>query len=211
MTPRPRALPILLFCALAALAAGETPAAADETTTPTDAANPANPVVARARLEVARKVTYDAAYVRVGYPGGDPAPDRGVCTDVVVRSYRSIGIDLQERIHEDILKRPTAYPTVKKPDSNIDHRRVAPMLAYLRGHATSLTKTFDSKDEWKAGDIVVWGFRPCPACNPDHVGIVSDKIGPRGLPLVLHNIGPVPSEDDHLDAWTVLGHFRLKT
>ena len=62
---------------------------------------------------------------------------------------------------------------------------------------------------WEPGDVVVWGFRPCPACTPDHVGIVSDRKGPRGMPLVIHNIGPMPSEDDRLDAFTILGHFRL--
>jgi uncharacterized protein YijF (DUF1287 family) len=171
----------------------------------------ANPVVTRARLEVAREVTYDSAWFPITYPNGDPSPDRGVCTDVVIRSLRTTGVDLQQRIHEDILRRPTAYTTVKRPDPNIDHRRVTPMLAYLRAHATSLPTAFDdtSLSTWQPGDVVVWAFRPCPACKPDHVGIVSDRRGPRGVPLVLHNIGPVPSEDDRLDEWTVLGHFRV--
>jgi uncharacterized protein YijF (DUF1287 family) len=101
---------------------------------------------------------------------------------------------------------------VKHPDRNIDHRRATPMLVYLRAHATSLPTTFDAASlaTWQPGDVVVWAFRPCPACNPGHVGIVSDVRGPRGLPLVLHNIGPVPSEDDRLDAFTVLGHFRVR-
>lgn len=170
-----------------------------------------NPVVARARLEVTRAVTYDSSWFPIAYPNGDPAPDKGVCTDVVIRSLRIAGIDLQQRIHEDILQRPAVYTTVTRPDRTIDHRRVTPMLTYLRAHATSLPMTFDSPAaaSWEPGDIVVWAFRPCPACNPDHVGIVSDRKGARGLPLVLHNIGPVPSEDDRLDAFTVLGHFRL--
>lgn len=178
------------------------PAAAD----PPDPA----PIVARARLEVERKVSYDASWFPIAYPNGDPQPDRGVCTDVVIRAYRTVGVDFQRRIHEDILAAPRAYPTVQKPDRTIDHRRVSPMLAYLQRHAASLTKTFDDKSQWKPGDIVVWSFNPCPRCNPGHVGIVSDKIGPRGLPLILHNIGPAPSEDDWLDAWTVLGHFRVR-
>ena len=170
-----------------------------------------NAVVARARLEVSRAVTYDSAWFAIPYPNGDPAPDRGVCTDVVIRSLRRTGTDLQQLVHEDILRRPEAYATVKRPDRNIDHRRVSPMLVYLRAHATALPTTFDgpSLATWQPGDVVVWAFRPCPACNPDHVGIVSDALGPRGVPLVLHNIGPVPSEDDRLDAWTVLGHFRV--
>jgi uncharacterized protein YijF (DUF1287 family) len=172
---------------------------------------PSSPVVARARLEVARGVSYDPAWFAIGYPNGDPAPDKGVCTDVVIRSLRAAGIDLQELVHDDIVHRPAAYATVARPDRNIDHRRVSPMLVYLRAHTTSLPTSFDetARATWQPGDVVVWAFRPCPACTPDHVGIVSDRPGPRGLPLVLHNIGPTPSEDDRLDAFTVLGHFRV--
>lgn len=180
----------------------------------TAAAQSKSPVVERARLEVTRGVTYDPAWFPLAYPNGDPGPDVGVCTDVVIRSLRTVGIDLQSRIHEDILRRRDAYTTVKQVDRNIDHRRVTPMLTYLRANAVSLPKTFEASGDalasWEPGDIVVWAFRPCPACNPDHVGIVSDRKGPRGIPLVLHNIGPRPSEDDRLDAWTVLGHFRMK-
>ena len=85
------------------------------------------------------------------------------------------------------------------------------MLTYLRAHSQSLPTTFDDAAlaTWEPGDIVVWSFHACPSCNPDHVGIVSDRKGPRGVPLVLHNIGPTPSEDDRLDGFTVLGHFRM--
>jgi uncharacterized protein YijF (DUF1287 family) len=199
MSPRISSISSLTLAA--ALLLGR-PAAAD----PPDP----GPIVARARLEVERKVTYDPAWVQIAYPNGDPAPDKGVCTDVVVRAYRAVGIDLQRRIHEDILSTPKAYPTVVQPDANIDHRRVSPMLVYLGRHAQALTRSFDDPSAWRPGDIVVWSFKPCPRCSPGHVGIVSDKKGPRGLPLVLHNIGPAPSEDDWLDAWTVLGHFRMR-
>lgn len=178
----------------------------------TAAAETSGPVVARARLEVTREVEYDPAWFAIAYPNGDPVPEKGVCTDVVIRSLRTVGVDLQKLVHEDIKARPKAYTTVKSPDRNIDHRRVTPMLTYLKAHATNLPRTFEegeARASWKPGDVVVWGFRACPACTPDHVGIVSDRVGPRGLPLVLHNIGPKPSEDDHLDAWTVLGHFRV--
>jgi uncharacterized protein YijF (DUF1287 family) len=172
-------------------------------------------IVARAREEIARAVVYDPAYFRLTfqdekdtgrmvYPGGDLDPARGVCTDVVIRSLRAAGVDLQSRVHEDILARRAAYPSVAAPDANIDHRRVGPLLVYLRAHA----KTIEAGD-WQPGDIVVWAFRPPPHSTPDHVGVVSDRLGKRGLPLALHNIGPKPTEDDVIDAWTVLGHFRL--
>jgi uncharacterized protein len=172
-------------------------------------------IVARARAEVLRGVAYDPAYVRLRfrgetdtgrtvYPGGDLDPARGVCTDVVVRALRAVGVDLQERVHADVVARPTAYPGIGAPDANIDHRRVGPLLVYLRAHASSPPAA-----DWAAGDVVVWAFSRCPHCAPDHIGIVSDRRGPRGLPLVIHNMGPKPTEDDVLDAWTVLGHFRI--
>jgi uncharacterized protein YijF (DUF1287 family) len=172
-------------------------------------------IVSRARLEVTRGVTYDPAYVRLSfrdeadtgrsvYPGGDLDPSRGVCTDVVIRGMRAVRIDLQERVHEDILTRPHAYTTVTAPDANIDHRRVGPLLTYLRGHAIAVSDV-----DVRAGDIVVFAFHACPACTPDHIGIVSDRQGSRGRPLVIHNVGPKPSEDDVLDSWTRLGVFRL--
>jgi len=172
-------------------------------------------IVARARQEVARGVAYDPSYVRLSfrderdtghavYPGGDLDPARGVCTDVVIRSMRAVGVDLQAEVHADIVAHPAAYPRVSSPDANIDHRRVGPLLTYLRAHAREVPD-----GDVRGGDVVVWAFGRCPHCNPDHVGIVSDRQGPRGLPLVIHNIGPRPTEDDVLDAWTRLGHFRL--
>ena len=121
---------------------------------------------------------------------------------------RARGVDLQQRTHEDIAKRPSAYPFIKMADKQIDHRRVNTLLAYFEKHAIVLPKEARS-DTWKPGDVVVWAFGKCPHCNPDHIGIVSDRRGNRGVPLVIHNMGPTPTEDDTLDAWTVLGHFRV--
>ena len=168
-------------------------------------------IVERARAEVAAQVSYDPSYRKLSYPGGDPDPRFGVCTDVVVRALRTVGIDLQQRVHEDILATPAAYPGIRA-DANIDHRRVGPLLTWLGRHAKRLPKGFGddaARASWQPGDLVIWTFRTCPACSPDHIGIVSDRIGPRGLPLIIHNMGPTPTEDDHLDAWTVLGHFRI--
>lgn len=197
---RMRSLAAVVPLALA-LASGH--AAAEETTVP-----PAQKIVARARAEVTRGVDYDSRWFPIKYPGGDVDPGLGVCTDVVVRSYRAAGIDFQPLVHRDVLSAPLAYePWVKKPDANIDHRRVGPMMIYLNRHATKLSIT--DAASYKAGDIVVISFGTCPACSPQHVGVVSDKLGPRGVPLMIHNMGPHPSEDDTLDAWTRLGHYRV--
>jgi len=181
--------------------------ASPRTSASTTPAPPSPPVVARAREEVARQVNYDSRYYGIHYPNGDVDPSIGVCTDVVIRSYRAINVDFQKLVHEDVLRNPSAYePYVKTPDATIDHRRVGPMLTYLRRHAKSLDKNGD----YEPGDIVVISFNPCPACSPQHVGVVSDRKGPRGIPLFIHNMGPTPREDDTLDAWTHLGHFRMQ-
>ncbi len=169
---------------------------------------PSSRVVARAREEVAKGVSYDPAWYPMRYPGGDIDASLGVCTDVVIRGYRAAGIDLQKLVHEDVLRASSAYvPWVKTPDATIDHRRVGPLLTYLRRHARSLPVTSD----YAAGDVVVISFTACPSCSPQHIGVVSDKMGPRSIPLLIHNMGPTPREDDTLDAWTHLGHFRILT
>ena len=177
------------------------------TSTSASAITSSPPVVARAREEVTRGVNYDSRYYGIRYPNGDVDPSIGVCTDVVVRSYRAIHVDFQKLVHEDVLRNPSAYePYVKTPDATIDHRRVGPMLTYLRRHA----KALDKNGDYAPGDIVVISFNACPACSPQHVGVVSDRKGPRGIPLFIHNMGPTPREDDTLDAWTHLGHFRMQ-
>ena len=175
---------------------------------PPPPATPQQRVVARAREEVQRQVSYNAAWFKIGYPNGDPDPSVGVCTDVVVRGYRAAGLDFQQLVHEDVVRSPAAYdPYVKSIDYNIDHRRVGPLMVYLNRHAQKL----DTKDNatYEPGDIVVISFNPCPGCSPQHIGVVSDKMGPRGVRLMIHNLGPTPNEDDTLDAWTRLGHYRV--
>ena len=181
-------------------------------------------VVARAREEVLRRVSYDPSYValtfkdgtdtkRAVYPGGDLDPSRGVCTDVVVRALRGAGVDLQSRVHADVLARPKAFAAfVTSPDANIDHRRVGPLAVYLEAHAERLPRELDSpgaRATFLAGDVVVWALHGCATCAADHVGVVSDRAGGRGLPLVIHNIGPAASEEDALDSWFILGHYRV--
>jgi uncharacterized protein YijF (DUF1287 family) len=182
------------------------PATATATATATPSTTPVDRVVARAREEVARGVSYDPAWHPMHYPNGDVDASIGVCTDVVIRGYRAAGVDLQKLVHEDVMRAPTTYERwVKTPDATIDHRRVGPLLTYLRRHARSLPVTSD----FAAGDVVVISFTQCPSCGPQHIGVVSDKKGPRGVPLLIHNMGPTPREDDTLDAWTLLGHFRV--
>src|SRR6185503_2158005 len=136
-------------------ATATTTATAAATATATVTVTATARVIARAREEVSRGVSYDPSYVALHYPGGDVDPQSGVCTDVVIRSYRAAGFDFQKLVHEDILRAPKAYePWVKTPDANIDHRRVGPLLVYLRRHGRALPLDRD----WMAGDIVVISF-----------------------------------------------------
>lgn len=123
---RRTALQLGLMCLATPVAMAEaTPAASDWRTRLVDAA--------RQQIGVTR--LYDPTYVRLAYPGGDVAQDRGVCTDVVVRAYRrAFGLDLQKLVHEDMLANFAAYPKdwgLKSPDRNIDHRRVPNLAAFF--------------------------------------------------------------------------------
>ncbi len=171
-------------------------------------------ITARAREEVVRNVGYANGYLATsGYPNGDIPEDRGACTDVVVRSLRAAKMDLQLLVHEDILAAPAWYD-LRVVDTNIDHRRISTMHAYLARNALKLTTDVNDQDAFRPGDIVFFAWTRCsPAgapvpCKLDHVGIVSDRVGPRGLRLVLENGGPRAAENDSLDRGTLVAHFR---
>src|SRR5690606_14436386 len=111
-------------------------------------------LVLGARKEVKNKTRYDASYQVIDYPGGDIAPDRGACTDVVIRAYRHANIDLQKLIHEDMQKDFAAYPNnwgLQEPDPNIDHRRIPNQMAFFERHGRKLTTKVDKDnlEEWK--------------------------------------------------------------
>ncbi len=161
-----------------------------------------------ARLSIERAPRYDPSYVRIPFPGGDPGWERGACVDVVVRAFRHAGIDLQERVHEDIIAQPRAYG-IARPDPSLDHRRVRNLKVFFERHARPIPL---ASDDWRPGDIVVWDLSGGAA--PNHVGIVSDRTGARGTPLVIHHFTARagftgrPSEDDCLRRWRILAHFR---
>lgn len=166
-------------------------------------------IVNRAKDEARRAVTYDATYCKIAYPGGDVRRDRGACTDVVIRSLRSAGFDLQALIHRDMLQSPKHYAlsgASKRPDSNIDHRRVPNQKAYMRFHATALpTPTSGAaKRSWMPGDIVYWKLDN----GRDHCGVISNTIGTSGLPMVIHNLAQAVQEDV-LTTWKITAHYRF--
>jgi len=164
-------------------------------------------IIARAHGELVRVTKYSAEWVPTsGYPMGDIPMSRGACTDLVVRAFRAGGIDLQRLVHEDIVASPDAYG-ISAPDPHIDHRRVAVLLTWFRRNArVGLSLDPTTSGAFLPGDVVF--FAPSKTTPNGHVAIVSDRIGPRGLPLLLENGGPRPAESDNLDAGTIVGHFR---
>jgi uncharacterized protein YijF (DUF1287 family) len=166
-------------------------------------------LVSAAREQTHRTVVYDGSYTQISYPLGDVPENRGVCTDLVVRAYRAIGIDLQVLVHEDMSANFAAYPHqwgLSKPDSNIDHRRVPNLQRFLE-RANAKLEVGDSAAAYAAGDLVTWLL---PG-NLPHIGIVSDRLAPNASrPLIIHNIGAGPVEDDILFAYPITGHYRYR-
>lgn len=152
-------------------------------------------------------VLYDPSYQTIAYPMGDVAPDRGVCTDVVIRAYRALGIDLQELVHEDMGASFSRYPKIwglSRPDPNIDHRRVPNLETFLTRNGQSLPVS-DRSENYLPGDVVSWRLddgRP-------HIGIVTTRVSDAGVPLIAHNIGFGTRVEDMLFDYEIVGHFRF--
>ena len=147
------------------------------------------------------------------YPGGDVPRTIGVCTDVIIRSVRNAGLDLQKELHEDITKRRRRRIRWSKGigDANIDQRRVGTLLPYFKRHWEQHTaKLDDPNDPLRPGDIILMDTFPSRS-GPDHIGIISDRVDDQGLPLVINNWtdGTVTSEMDLLTFVPVLYRFRL--
>ena len=167
----------------------------------------ASRVIEGATRQVGKTVSYDPAYRRIAYPGGDVPLTTGVCTDVVIRAYRHAGVDLQVLVHEDMKANFWSYPRnwgLRRPDTNIDHRRVPNLATFFRRKGAALPVTKRGAD-YKPGDIVTWKL----AAGLPHIGIVSN-IRVRGTDryFVVHNIGSGTRLEDVLFAYDVTGHFR---
>lgn len=171
------------------------------------AAFPTLAKAAEARLQ--HQVKYDARYFEIDYPMGDVPNNLGVCTDVVIRSYRALGIDLQELVHEDMSDNFFLYPKMWRlwsPDTNIDHRRVPNLMVFFKRYGTTLSKTRD-KNIYKPGDIVCWNI----GRGIMHIGLVSaTKSAYTGNYMIVHNIGSGPVQEDVLFEWEIIGHFQYR-
>lgn len=172
--------------------------------TPADAK--AREIVEAAKSQVGD--SYDASYRVISYPNGDVPSGQGACTDVVVRAFRGAGIDLQKLIHDDMKAHFAAYPNTWKlgrTDTNIDHRRVPNHITFFKRFGEELPTGLSGNDlkTWQPGDVVEWKLEG----GRWHTGVVSDGVGARGVPLVVHN-GWKCVEQDCLDGWPIIAHFR---
>jgi len=168
-------------------------------------------IASAARKQIGVTMNYDPAYVSLDYPGGDIPPERGVCTDVIIRALRdSLDRDLQKLVHEDMRGNFSKYPKIwglKRPDKNIDHRRVPNLMVYFKRHHTKIPiATKPDLGKFLPGDLVTCTVPP----NLPHIMIVSEKENAQGLPLVIHNIGGGTREEDRLGDFPLTGHFRWK-
>jgi uncharacterized protein len=162
-------------------------------------------IIESAHEQVGVTLHYDPTYSVIAFPGGDVPIVRGVCTDVIIRAYRSVGVDLQLLVNQDMRRAFSAYPRnwgLSRPDPNIDHRRVANLAVFFTRHGQVLPIATEAK-AYQPGDIVTWRLPGGLA----HIGLVSDR-STEGRPLIVHNIGSGAKVEDVLLAFTVTGHYR---
>ena len=154
-----------------------------------------------------QRVQYDPSYFKIAYPNGDVPADKGVCTDVVIRAYRKMGIDLQKEVHLDMQAHFSLYPQkwgLKHTDPNIDHRRVPNLMTFFSRKGTTL-KITDKAEDYQPGDIVCWNL----GGGITHIGIVSKKTTRDGKRhLIIHNIGAGQVLEDCLFTYKIIGHYR---
>jgi len=163
-----------------------------------------------AALELTKQqVQYDPAYFKIIYPDGDVPANKGVCTDVIIRAYRKLEIDLQKEVHEDMRVNFNLYPKnwgLTKTDTNIDHRRVPNLMKYFSRHGTIKLITSISSD-YKPGDIVAWNL----GGGITHIGIVVNKKSEdEQRYLIVHNIGNGQELSDCLFTYKIIGHYSFQ-
>lgn len=157
---------------------------------------------------IKQQVIYDPAYFSIDYPNGDIPAGKGVCTDVVIRAYRKLGVDLQQLVHGDMKENFELYPRnwgLTKPDPNIDHRRVPNLMVFFSRFGKELVKSVNAND-YKPGDIVCWNL----GGGITHIGIVVNKksIDDERY-LIVHNIGAGQVLADCLFDFKIIGHYEF--
>jgi uncharacterized protein YijF (DUF1287 family) len=167
---------------------------------------PAMALANAAASQVGKTVRYDPAYEKLAFPNGDVPVERGVCTDVVVRAFRELKVDLQLELNRDMVANFAAYPTrwgLKHPDPNIDHRRVQNLQTYFTRRGKSVKVTKRPEDYWP-GDLVT-----CDVDGRAHIMIVAaTKTADGARYQIVHNIGEGTKVEDRLFEFPITGHYR---
>jgi uncharacterized protein YijF (DUF1287 family) len=166
--------------------------------------------LSNAAIDLTRQtVTYDPKYYNIPYPNGDIPSDKGVCTDLIIRAYRKLGIDLQKEVHEDMSSNFNLYPKnwgLKSTDTNIDHRRVPNLMTFFSRHG-QIKNISSNPDDYLPGDIVIWDL----GSGIPHIGIViNQKSTDNERYLVVHNIGNGQEISDCLFSFRITGHYTYK-
>ena len=166
--------------------------------------------LADSALELTKQnVAYDPNYYSIDYPNGDIPGDKGVCTDVIIRAYRKLGVDLQKDVHEDMKSNFDAYPNIwglTHPDKNIDHRRVPNLMVFFERNGT-IKPISENVENYLPGDIVCWNL----GGNITHIGLVVNKKSNDGKRyLIVHNIGGGQVLADCLFDFKIIGHYSYK-
>ncbi|HEY0322749.1 MAG TPA: DUF1287 domain-containing protein [Pyrinomonadaceae bacterium] len=207
-----RALYFLILSCLvcAAVACNRTRQASGEAHARPFAANispTARRVVEDAIEQTKYTLAYDPSYQKLSYPGGDVPLDRGVCSDVVVRSFRKVGVDLQQEVHEDMTRAFADYPKkwgLSRPDANIDHRRVPNLMTFFERKGKALNVT-NAGEDYQPGDVVTWDL----GGGQTHIGIITNVWSDASANyLIAHNIGGGVRVENVLFNWRITGHYR---
>ncbi len=153
-----------------------------------------------------QKISYDPTYFTIDYPNGDIPAGKGVCSDLVIRAYRKMGIDLQQKVHEDMEANFSLYPKkwgLAHPDKNIDHRRVPNLMVFFSLHG-QIKSVNNYPENYRPGDIVCWDL----GGGITHIGlVVNQKSADSKRYLIVHNIGGGQVLADCLFSYTIIGHY----
>lgn len=165
--------------------------------------------ISKAALELTKQhVVYDGSYFGMPYPNGDVPKGIGVCTDVIIRTYRANGLDLQKEVHEDMSENFNLYPKnwgLSRPDPSIDHRRVPNLMTYFERQGSKLPITNKGFD-YLPGDVVAWNL----GGGTTHIGMVVNRLSnDKKRYQIVHNIGGGQVLEDCLFDSDIIGHYRF--
>lgn len=202
--------PLLILIVFLSCKKSETPLVIQNSTDVTAMENPTTfeEKLSNAALSIIdASIAYTPDYISIKYPNGDVPATTGVCSDVVIRAYRKLGIDLQKEVHEDMKANFSKYPTkwgLKKTDTNIDHRRVPNLEVFFTRKGEKLPVSENAND-YKVGEMVTWMIGD----KLPHIGIITHKKSADGKrPLIVHNVGGGQVLEDCLFNYTIVGHFK---